>query len=78
MRFVTKKRINKAVEEIIDVVFDHADFDVEVNGHHDYDVNLYVNKSDRPEISKLVYEILTDKKPREHWKLVNIAVRKIK
>lgn len=78
MKIITKKRINKAADEIIDVVFDHADFDIEVNGYQDYDVNLYINKSDRPEIKKLLYEILTDKKPRKHWKLINIAVRKTK
>lgn len=78
MRIVTKKRINKIADDIIDVIFDHADFNIETNGYQDYDVQLYINKSDRPEIEKLLYEILSDKKPRKHWKLVNIAVRKTK
>ena len=78
MRIITKKRINKAADEIIDAVFDHTDFDVEVNGYHDYDVNLRINKSDKPALVKLLHEILNDKKPQEHWKLINVAVRKIK
>lgn len=75
MRIITKRRINKAAEEIIDAVLDHADFEVDVVGHQDYDVLMYINKSDRPAVTKLLYEILTDKKPRKQWKLTNVAVR---
>ena len=78
MKIITKRRINKAVDELVDAVFDHVGFDVEVNGYHDYDVNLYVSECDKPEIATMIYEILTDKKPRKHWKLINIAVRKTK
>jgi len=78
MRIITKNKVNKIAEEIIDTVLDHADFDIETNGYHDYDVQLYINKSDRPEIKKLLYEILTDKKPHKHWKLINVVVRKTK
>ena len=75
MKIVTKRRVNKAVEEIIDVVFDHADFDIDVNGYQDYDITPYIHISSRPAVAKLLYEILTDKKPHKHWKLINVAVR---
>lgn len=78
MRIITQKRINRAVDEVIDAVFDHADFDVDVNGYQDYDIMPYINKSNRPAVAKLLYEILTDKKPRKWWKLTNVAVRETK
>lgn len=82
MRIITKRSINKAddklIDEIIDAVLDHTDFDVEVTGYHDYDVHLFVNKNDKPTVTKILYEILTDKKPRKRWQLINIAVRKTK
>lgn len=77
MRIVTKRKINKAVDEIIDAVLDHIDFELEVNGYQDYDVLMFVNKKDKPIIANLLYEILTDKK-RMWWKLTNVAVRKTK
>ncbi len=76
MRLITKRRVDKAVDEIIDAVFDHADYDIETNGYQDYDVVPYVNKGTKPAVAKLLFEILTDKKPRKHWKLINVAVRR--
>jgi len=78
MRIITKKKINKAVDEIIDAIFDHADFDIDVNGYQDYDVLMFVNKDDKPAVANLLYEILIDKKPRKWWKLSNVAVRGVK
>ncbi len=78
MKIITKKRINKATDEIIDAIFDHADFDIDVNGHQDYDIVPYINKSSKPAVAKLLYEILTDKKPRKRWQLINVAVRHTK
>ena len=78
MRVITKRRINKTADEIIDAVLDHTDFEVEVTGHQDYDIQLFINKRDKLPVTNLIYEILTDKKPRKHWKLINIAVRKVK
>lgn len=78
MKIITRKKVNKVVEEIIDAVLDNADFDVEINGYHDYDVIPYIHISERPAIAKLVYEILTDKRPRKWWKLTNVAVRRTK
>ena len=78
MRIITKKKINKATDKIIDAIFDHADFDIDVNGYQDYDIVPYINKNDKPAVANLLYEILTNKKPREWWKLTNVAVRKTK
>jgi len=78
MRIITKKKINKAVDEIIDAIFDHADFDIDVNGYQDYDVLMFVNKDDKPAVANLLYEILIDKKPRKWWKLSNVTVRGVK
>jgi len=77
MRIVTKRKINKAVDEIIDAVLDYIDFELEVNGYRDYDVYPHITKEDKPIIANLLYEILTDKK-RMWWKLTNVAVRKTK
>jgi len=78
MKIITKRKINKATDEIIDAILDNADFEIERNGYQDYDVQLFINKRDKPTVEKLLYEILIDKKPRKHWKLINIAVRKVK
>lgn len=75
MRIITKRRINKVADEIINAIFDHADFEVDVNGPQDYDVLMFVNNRDKPAVAKLLYAILTDKKPRKHCKLINVAVR---
>lgn len=82
MRIAAKRKINKAtdklVDEIIDAVLDHTDFDVEMNGYQDYDVHLFVNKNDRPALTKVLHEIFADKKPRRWWQLVNVSVRRAK
>ena len=78
MRIITKRRINKAVDELIDVVIDHADFEVETNGYQDYDVLMFVDKESKPVVADLLYEILIDKSPRKWWKLTNVSVRKTK
>lgn len=78
MRIITKKRINKATDEIIDAILDNADFEVDVNGPQDYDVLMFINKRDKPVVAKLLYEILTDKKPHKWWQLINVAVRRTK
>jgi len=78
MKIITKRKINKAVDEIIDAVLDNTDYDVDVMGPHDYDVMMFVNKTTKPQVEKLIYEILTDKKNRKWWKLVNVAIRRTK
>ena len=78
MRIVTKRRVNKIADEIIDAVLDNADFEVDTNGYQDYDVLMFIDKKNKPVVAKLFYAILSNKKPRKHWKLVNIAVRKTK
>lgn len=78
MKIITKRKINEATDEIIDAIFDHADFDIDINGYQDYDIVPYINKSDKPAVAKLLYDILSDKKSRKHWKLINIAVRRAK
>lgn len=78
MKIITQKRINKTVDELIDAVFDHTDFDIEVNGHQDYDIIPDISKTNRPIVAQLLYDILTDKKPRKWWKLTNVAVRRQK
>ena len=78
MRIVTKKRANKAADEIIDAVLDNTDFDVEVCGYQDYEVHLFINKNDKPVLTKLLYDILTNKRPRKWWQLISISVRRTK
>ena len=73
-----KKVFMDKVDEIIDAVLDNADFEVDVCGYQDYDVLMFVNKKDKDKVAELLWEILTDKKPRKHWKLINIAIRRSK
>ena len=65
MRIVTQKRLNKLVNEIIDVVFEHAEFDVDTYDYRECDIMPYIDKEEKPAVAKLLYEILTDKKPRK-------------
>ena len=73
-----KKVFKDKVNDIIDVVLDHAEFDIETTGYHDYDITPYVNDKDKDKVAELLWEILTDKKPRKYWKLINVAIRRIK
>ena len=78
MRIITQKRIDKATDEIIDTIFEHAEFDIDTYGYREYDIMPYINKDEKPAIAKLLYEILIDKKPRKWWKLTNVAIRRTK
>jgi len=60
----------KKAEAIIDVVFDYADFDVEVCGYRDYDVIPSIQGKGIDKVREIIEEILNEvDKGRPHrWR----------
>ncbi len=77
-RIITKRRVNKAIDEIVDAVFENADFDISVCGPQDFDVTPDIARKDVQKVADLIYGILTDKKDRKWWQLLNVSVRRAK
>lgn len=77
-RIITKRRVNKAIDELVDAIFENADFDINVCGPQDFDVIPDIARKDVQKIADLVYDILTDKRDRKWWQLLNVSIRRAK
>lgn len=58
MIILTKRRLARVTQDIIDAVHDASDFEVEVNGPRDYGITPYVYEKERKELPKTIYKIL--------------------
>lgn len=52
-------RVNqRQITEIVELIHDCSDFDIDVNGYHDFDIMPYIPDCNKEEINRVIREIL--------------------
>lgn len=57
MTKIKPKETNK-FEQIIELIYDYSDFDIDINGYHDYSVIPYLTESSKKTVIEHIKKIL--------------------